>query len=465
VSIPLWPHQQAAVDKLGAIGGGFLWFDMGAGKSRAALALAHERWDATTALILCPKSVVAVWPGEFDKCGLSSEWDVLALDNGRVADREQAIRTGRACAQVDGKRLAVVLNYEAVIAGEMEQTLTDLGWDLLVCDESHKLKDTAGKQSLVVSHIAKRCSHRLGLTGTPMPRCPLDVYGQFRAICPGVLGWKAAAFRNRYATVQMKFRWVTQDGKRIKREYPEIVGYQRIPELQERMAPYCCRVRSEEVLDLPDTVDLVRYCTLGTDTARAYKEMETTLRVKARRGELRAQNGLVQLLRLAQIANGFLPDPLGGPDWIGREKASLLEDLLDDLAPDEPLVVFGRFHPDLDQIHHTAQKAGRNTAELSGRRNELAAWQAPDGPEVLAVQLQAGGLGVDLTRARYCVYYALDWSLGDYLQTRKRVHRHGQTRNVTYIHLLARGTVDEIVLRALQRREETLGAIVDALRH
>jgi len=125
--------------------------------------------------------------------------------------------------------------------------------------------------------------------------------------------------------------------------------------------------------------------------------------------------------------------------------------------------VFCRYQPDLQAVADTCHQQGLRYAELSGQRKELAAWQAGDA-DVIGVQLQAGGLGVDMTRARYCIYYSNSYSLGDYLQTRARVHRPGQKRPVTYVHLLAQGTVDEIILKALEERQDVVEAVIDALR-
>ena len=79
---------------------------------------------------------------------------------------------------------------------------------------------------------------------------------------------------------------------------------------------------------------------------------------------------------------------------------------------------------------------------------------------MLAVQIQAGGVGIDLTRTRYCIYYSLSFNLGDYLQSLARVHRPGQNHNVRYIHLLASETIDIRVHKALQKRQNIIEEIL-----
>jgi SNF2 family DNA or RNA helicase len=133
---------------------------------------------------------------------------------------------------------------------------------------------------------------------------------------------------------------------------------------------------------------------------------------------------------------------------------------MDDLPVCEPVVVFCRFRCDLEEVAAACRRLGRSHSELSGVRNSLAEWQSGE-TSVLAVQIQSGGVGIDLTRASYCVYYSLGFSLGDYEQSLARLHRPGQTRCVRYYHLVAKDTVDEIVYESLRKRKE----IVDGVLH
>ena len=149
---------------------------------------------------------------------------------------------------------------------------------------------------------------------------------------------------------------------------------------------------------------------------------------------------------------------------IDSAKLRLLADTLEDIGADEPVVVFCRFHADLDAVHEASVRLGLRSLELSGRRDELKQWQATEA-QVLAVQISAGGIGVDLTRARYSIYYSLSFSLGEYDQALARVHRPGQTRPVEHIHLVARNTVDVKIMRALEKRAEVVGSILAEIKH
>jgi SNF2 family DNA or RNA helicase len=96
---------------------------------------------------------------------------------------------------------------------------------------------------------------------------------------------------------------------------------------------------------------------------------------------------------------------------------------------------------------------------LSGRRDEIARWQAGEA-QVLAVQIDSGGEGVDLTRARYSIFYSTGFKLGKYEQAKARTHRPGQLKPVMHIHLIARRTVDERIMRALEKRAQIVESIL-----
>jgi SNF2 family DNA or RNA helicase len=228
---------------------------------------------------------------------------------------------------------------------------------------------------------------RLGLSGTPMPHSPLDVYAYYRFLDPRIFGWSFHKFRRHFA-VMGGF------------QNHQVVDYRNLDELNRKFYSIA----------------------------------------------------LVKLLRLQQITGGYLRTDDGAEVQIDSAKMNLLRDVLEDIGPDEPVVVFCRFHKDLAAVNRVADEAGRRSLELSGRMDELKRWQAGDAP-VLAVQIDSGGVGIDLTRARYAIYYSLGFSLGSYEQSLARIHRPGQTRPVEYIHLLARGTVDEKVMAALRTRQ------------
>ena len=126
--------------------------------------------------------------------------------------------------------------------------------------------------------------------------------------------------------------------------------------------------------------------------------------------------------------------------------------------------MFCKFTSDLDAVKQLAKDTGRRYGEISGRRKDLTdTGDMPDGVKLMAVQIQAGGCGIDLTLARFVIYYSIGFSLGDYEQSLARVHRPTQSRSVTYWHLSCSGTVDDAVYRALRNRKDLVTSVMEEL--
>ena len=181
-------------------------------------------------------------------------------------------------------------------------------------------------------------------------------------------------------------------------------------------------------------------------------------------GAVVVSNVLSKMLRLQQIAAGFcmVQEEVSGPQEIqelNTAKEDELTELLGDISPEAPVVVFCVFVHDLDSVARSAVKAKRKAFEVSGRRNELDKWKRCQSGGVLAVQIQAGSEGIDMTNAHHAIYYSLPHSLAQYNQSRARLYRPGQRHPVSFCHLIAEGTVDEAMYNSLQRKQDVVEAI------
>jgi SNF2 family DNA or RNA helicase len=203
---------------------------------------------------------------------------------------------------------------------------------------------------------------------------------------------------------------------------------------------------------------------LSSKTARYYRDLERDMTAQLEAGTVTVSNALGRLLRLQQATGGYARVDEAGTVLIDGmpSKAATLEDRLEDLPETEPVVVFCRFRNDLNEVAAMARRLGRTHAELSGNENTLERWQEGNAT-IIGVQIQSGGAGIDLSRAAYCVYYSLGFSLGEYEQSLARLRRPGQTRCVRYYHLVAQGTVDEQVYAALRERRSVVDAVLERL--
>lgn len=441
MAITLWAHQSAALEFLRDRESGMLAMDMGTGKTLVTL-LHLRRAAALNILVICPRSVLAVWRREI-ALHAPGDWAVQILGGWQTtAEKSRRLRSGG----------VVVVNYDSVWRKELGERLAGEKWDAVVCDESHRIKSPSSRASRWIGRNLSHAPLRLCLTGTPMPHSPLDVYGQFRFLNRDAFGESYTRFRSRYALTSRRFpsqvlKFINQD------EMQTIFGQN----------SFVCK--AGDVLDLPGTIDEEIPVELERPARRAYDAVKRDFVAALDDGTITATNTLTQLLRLQQLAGGVAQFD-GDPSYtiIGREKATALRDLLEGI--DTPVVVFCRFRADLDAVRDCCEQMNRVYGELSGRENDLTVHaEYPEGVDVLGVQIQSGGVGVDLTRAHFAVYFSLGYSLGDYLQSRARLDRPGQKHCVRFYHLVAEKTVDSSVYKALEKRAAIVAAVLEGLKY
>jgi SNF2 family DNA or RNA helicase len=454
-----WPHQKLeywAMVKQPAL---LAYLGLGTGKT-APVVWYVQNMHVRTTLVACPLSVVNVWLSEFPKHATVSVaiwhkgevlWPpdsilVVPLDRGSVAEKNKIVQEVRGY----GGPIVFVCNYESLWREPLAKTFVNMTLDLLVMDEGHKLQSPGSRVSKFFHSLAKTVGKRVALTGTPCPNGPLTIYGLYRALDSGVFGTSFARFREQYAVMGGY-------------QNHEILGYKNVEEYNKRF--YSIAIHADRsVLSLPPAVTVQRTSSLSPSAMKIYRSLEKDLMAEIEQGTVTAANGLVKLLRLSQLTGGWLtPDvdvfnPEAKPQRVDSAKKELLADVLDDLPKEEPVVVFYRFTQDAESIHVVCIEQGRTYHELSGRANSLGEWQKNG--QVLAVQIATGGLGVDLTRACYCIYYSVGYSLSEYEQSMARVHRPGQERAVTYVQLIMQNTVDEKVYAALAAKHDVVEMVL-----
>jgi SNF2 family DNA or RNA helicase len=402
-------------------------------------------------LVVCPLAVATSWRKQV---GI---WDharraVLAVE-GAGPKRAAAIKS----AANDG-RCVVVVNYDCVWRPAVFAAVSAVQWDAIVLDESHRIKGPNAKASKALRRLAasQPMAKRLCLTGTPTPHSPLDWWSQFAFLDEGILGTSFRSFRSRIANVHPRYPgWVT--------------GFKpdAIADLTRRIDQHVHRVTAEDVLSLPEAIHVQIDVELSPKTRKFYDRLEEDMVAFLDSGEaVTAANRLSAVGRLQCATSGFAR-PADEAQFIlidgAPAKRVALAEWLEDFPKAEPLVVFVRFHVDLDEVSSLCRELGRSVSELSGRANELQRWQ--DGEtEVLVVQQQSGGCGIDLTRASHVVYYSLSHSLGDYEQSLARVRRPGQAATTCkYFHFVATGTVDEDIYSALQEKKDVVESVLTRL--
>lgn len=436
---------------------------MGLGKTKVAIDLAVN-WGVRRVLILCPKSVIGVWPRELERHG-PDQYIVQPLDTGTTKHKVQIADKAMRLAQDAKIPIFVVVNYETAIKTDFANWAQqiDPDWELVICDESHRIKQPTGKASKLCFSLGKRASRKLCLTGTPMPHSPLDIFAQYRFLDAGIFGTSWTAFRQRYAVTSELFpnqvkSWINQDELRQKFEEIAFVatGLDELdlPPVTHEVIPVRLPPQAEKIYRDVEQEMVATLDDLGESSLENFVE-------RVVRGEVTCENALVKLLRLQQLASGHVTTDDDVVADIHTAKAEALAELIDSIPPDEPICVFANFIHNLEQIRRVAEATGRRYGEISGRRKDLTPHATmPDWVQVMGVQWQSGSVGIDLTRSRYGVIYTPTFNGGNYIQGLSRQHRPGQTKQTFFYHLQAIGTVDYYVYAALQKRMAAVNQIL-----
>jgi SNF2 family DNA or RNA helicase len=426
--------------------------DMGTGKSLMSVAIAGAllaEGKLKKLLVVCPKSIVGVWESEFAKFA-DYPYKLTALEGNSVKKAEQLKRlTG------DGLLVAVV-NYES--CWRLESEIARWRPDMIVCDESSKIKNAQAKQSKALHRLGGASRFNMILTGTPITNNPLDFFSQYKFVDSDIFGGSFYSFRARYAVIGGYGNH-------------QIIGYRNMPELVTKAHSIAFRVRLEDAVDLPPYIDQTRVIVLERKARAVYDDIEKESYAELfAGGEITTRNVLTRLLRLSQCTGGFIrPDDGETAIAVSTAKLEALEDILDEcLEQDKKVVVFARFIPEIEAIEKLLRNKKIGYAVIHGgitdRAEQVERFQTDPSCRVFVGQLQTTGMGLTLTAASVAVYYSLDFSYANYQQSRARIHRIGQTKKTLYIHLVAKDTVDEKIISALQHKGDIATLLVDEWR-
>jgi len=456
--------QQRALAKIISKKGGALLGKPGSGKTKVAIDFCGRLWTEgklERVLVICPASVLGVWETEITKhLGIMVPYKIIRL-RGSLPKRIKQVREYSLAPKVNKTQTAmpplvfILVNYEAFWRKGMLEALEGYRPQSVIADESHRLKNPNSRQSKGMKKFVG-CKFPVIMTGTLIAKTPLDVFGQWRFLNPERFGNSWWSFRYRYAVF----------GGYLNKE---IIRYMNLDDLERKVREdgYIFAQR----LGIPDPMYQIIPIELNPATWRIYKPMAKEYATEIAGKTVTAPIALTKALRLSQITGGFLADNDGVVHQVGGEKLAVMRELLDNYTyPDRKVVVFARFLPEIEAIVRIASSLGLNPVKFVGavipeqRDKLITKFQTDPGCQVFVAQIATGGVGITLTAAQTAIFYSLDYNLVNYVQACARIWRIGQTGQVLYLHLLAKGSIDEVVYEALEKKEDVAKKIVDYLK-
>lgn len=429
--------------------GAALLVEMGCGKSLISVAVAGALFNERrirNLLVVCPLSICGVWKEEFSKFA-DFEYKLKVL-KGSLDKKSETLYS------LEGRALQIaVVNYESV--WRIERQIKNWHPDMIICDESHKIKSHNIAASKSLHKLGEKTSYKLILTGTAITNKAIDIFSQYKFLEPRVFGKSFYTFRNCYFDM-VGYGLHTPVLKESMKD-----------ELKNKIHSIAFVAKKSECLDLPETTDILRYVELEPYAMNTYKHLVRDSFAELKNSEITVTNVLTKILRLSQLTGGFLGDDEGKKvHQISKAKLNALEDIIDDVTSSgKKLVIMARFIPEIEAIKKLLVKKNLSfsviTGDVKNRADEISRFQNDADVLVFLGQIATAGLGITLTASSTMVFYSLDYSMSNFEQAKARIHRTGQKENCTYIYLIAKNTVDEKVLKALKNKVNLAKSLID----
>jgi len=433
-----------------------LLMEQGTGKTKVALdtiAYLHVNGRCDSVLVVTPNSVKTNWITDEIPNHLPDYVEVRAAYWESTPKKAERHALERLFEPFAGLRV-LTMNHEALSHERpvkfAERFLKTAMKSMVIIDESTSIKTPGKKRTRAAIRLGKMADYRRIMTGTPVTKSPIDLYSQFAFLDPDILGHSSFySYRNEYCVMGGY-------------EHKQIISYKNLDQLTARIEAYSYRKLKKDCLDLPEKLYQRLKVPLTPEQKALYDEMAADMRVQLGEEKITATIALTKLLKLQQITSGFITDDEGNKRVIAgkNQRLAALVELLENHGG--KAIIWSRFTHDIETITEELNRQfGAGAARAfygavkSEERTEIRQeFQKQDSAlQFFVGNPQAGGTGLTLTEANLVVYYANSFDLEHRLQSEDRAHRIGQVRNVTYVDIIAPGTMDAKIVQALRDKK------------
>ena len=436
----------------------FAYFmEMGTGKSKVLIdnmSMLYDKGLINGALIIAPKGVYKNWFDSEIPTHMADHIEktmVLWESNGGKSKEKELDTLFKSSYDFH----VLIMNVEALSTKKGKQfaeKFLSCHKTLMAIDESTTIKNPGAIRTKTIIGLGKHVLYKRILTGSPVTKSPLDLYTQCWFLDPWLLDQQSYySFRTRYALT----RKINVSGRQVE----IVVGYRNLGELSEKLKPFSHRVLKDDCLDLPPKTYMKRTIQLSEEQQKVYKQMKE-IALATLNGKLTTtHNVITQLMRLHQITCGHFKSDDGTTQTL---KSNRLDELMDVLSEMEgKAVIWAHYRYDIEVIVEAIKKEYGDKSVVTyygdtstdDRQKAIKLIQDPESSVRFIVGTpQTGGYGITLTGASTMIYYSNGYDLEKRQQSEARIDRIGQTKNMTYIDIIAEGTVDEKIVKALRTK-------------
>lgn len=421
-----------------------LLLDMGLGKTSITLTainnLLFDSFEVHKVLVVAPLRVARdTWSAEIEK------WEHLknlrySVVVGTEQERLNALRTP---ADI------YIINRENV-QWLVEESGLPFDYDMAVIDELSSFKNHQSKRFKAFMKVRPKLKRIVGLTGTPASNGLMDLFAEFKLLDMGErLGRFIGQYRNAYFQPD-------------KRNGMVIYSYKPLPnaeqQIYDKISDITISMKAADHLKMPELISAEYTVQLSEKEKEKYDRLKKDLILATEDNEVTAANAASLSNKLSQMANGAVYSDDESVIEIHDRKLDALEDIIESMNG-KPLLVAYWFKHDLERI-----KKRFDVREIKSSE-DISDWNSGKIPVTLIHPASAGhGLNLQ-SGGSTLVWFGLTWSLELYQQTNARLWRQGQTADTVVIqHIIAKGTIDEQIMKALKTKDTTQAALITAVK-
>ena len=439
------PYQQYAIEYIEKHPTAALFLECGLGKTAITLSalqsLMLDSFEVKRCLIVAPLRVARdTWPAEIEK------WDHLKGLTFEVAVGDEKTRIAAIKNAMRNNTRIVIINRENV-----PWLIANTPWiyDMVVLDELSSFKSSKALRFKALRKIRPRIERIVGLTGTPAPNGYMDLWAQFRILDQGErLGKFITHYRKKYFTLD---------------PFKKFADYEIKPDsakrINDKISDITVSMQAVEHLKMPELLKQQEVITMSESEYGRYQELKRKKVLQLGDEKVTAKNAASLCGKLSQLANGAIYDEEGKILEVHERKLDALEDLIEE-ANGKPTLVAYWFKHDYERI----KKRIPGVREIK-TSEDIKDWNDKK-IKVGLIHPASAGHGLNLQQGgSYMIWFGLTWSLELYEQTNARLWRQGQkSQTVVIKHIIAKGTVDEMIYEALINKHVTQSALMNAVR-
>lgn len=420
-----------------------LLIDMGLGKTSITLTairnLLFDSFEVCKVLVIAPLRVAKnTWTDEIKK------WEHLSTLTYSLIIGNENERLSALNEQTD----IYIINRENV-DWLVNKSGYKFDFDMVVIDELSSFKNHQSKRFKSLMKVRPLVKRIVGLTGTPSSNGLMDLFAEFKILDMGKrLGYFIGQYRNTYF-------------KPDKMNGPIVYSYKPLPNAEnaiyEKISDITVSMKANEYLKMPELLTSNYVVELSNSEKKQYDKMKKSLVLEITDGEITASNAASLSNKLCQLSNGAIYDDEQNIVEIHDRKLETLEDIIESMNG-KPLLIAYWYRHDLERIKSRFSVRKIKTSE------DISDWNDGKIPVAL-IHPASAGHGLNLQNGgSTLVWFGLTWSLELYQQTNARLYRQGQKNAVVIQHIITKGTIDEQILKALQKKNKTQADLIDAVR-